>query len=106
MSDEDLEKIVKEVDLRGNGVINYHDFISATFNPDQYATKERLESLFQKFDTHGTHGLTDMTLREAFTKVGHHLTHQEIEEIMNEHDVDHHHQITFNEFKNMVLDHM
>ena len=47
-----------------------------------------------------------MTLREAFTKVGHHLTREEIEAIMNEHDVDHHHQITFNEFKNMVLDHM
>ena len=47
-----------------------------------------------------------MTLREAFTKVGHHLTHQEIDEIMNEHDIDHSHQITFQEFKSMVLDHM
>ena len=34
LSETDLENIIKEVDLRGNGVINYHDFIAATFPVD------------------------------------------------------------------------
>lgn len=46
LSEQELERIVKEVDLQGNGVINYHDFIAATFNVDKYANQQRLESLF------------------------------------------------------------
>ena len=34
------------------------------------------------------------------------MTEAEIDEIMNEHDVDHHHEITFEEFKDMILNHM
>lgn len=77
--------------MKGNGVINYHDFIAATFPVEKFLTQERLASLFQKFDVDGTHELTGTTLRDAFTKLGHQMTAQEIEDIMNEHDVDHHH---------------
>ena len=34
------------------------------------------------------------------------MTPEEIDEIMNEHDVDHNHEITFDEFKDMILNHM
>ena len=34
------------------------------------------------------------------------MTTAEIDEIMNEHDVDHHHEITYEEFKDMILNHM
>ena len=34
------------------------------------------------------------------------MTPEEIGEIMNEHDVDHNHEITFEEFKDMILNHM
>ena len=34
------------------------------------------------------------------------MTAEEIYDIMNEHDVDHHHEITFEEFKDMILNHM
>ena len=106
MSEEQLEQVVKEVDLRGNGVINYHDFIAATFPVEQYASKERLEALFAKFDVAGTHQLTGTTLRDAFTKLGHNMTSAEIEEVMNEHDIDHQHQISYKEFQDMILDHI
>ena len=46
MSDEELEKVIQEVDLKGNGVINYHDFIAATFPVEKFLTQERLASLF------------------------------------------------------------
>jgi len=46
MSEAELEKIVKELDIYGSGVINYHQFIAATFPVEKYATHERIQSLF------------------------------------------------------------
>ena len=45
-------------------------------------------------------------MRDAFTKLGHNMTTAEIDEIMHEHDVDHNHEITYEEFKDMILNHM
>lgn len=106
MTQQEVDRIVDEVDIAGTGVINYHEFIAATFPVDKYATQERLASLFQKFDTEDGQRINTRSLRDAFTKLGHHLTSQEIEEIMNEHDVNHEHEMTFTEFKEMILDHM
>ena len=47
MDEAELERIVKEVDILGTGVIKYHEFIAATFPVEKYATQERLRSLFQ-----------------------------------------------------------
>ena len=73
----------------GNGVINYHEFIAAVFPVEKYATKDRLESLFTKFERKDV--ISGKTLKDAFSKLGHNMTAEEIEEIMNEHDIDHDH---------------
>ena len=65
-----------------------------------------MASLFHKFDSDGTNELTSYNLKSAFTKLGHQMTEQEVEEIMNEHDIDHCHTLTFDEFRAMILDHM
>lgn len=106
MSEEELEHILTEVDVNGTGVINYHEFIAATFPVERYATQERLHSLFSKFDVSGSNTISTTSLKDAFTKLGHQLTSAEVEEIMNEHDVNHDHEITFQEFQAMILDHM
>ena len=46
LSEEQLQALIKEIDITGSGVINYHEFIAATFPVEKYATRERLESLF------------------------------------------------------------
>ena len=38
MPEEELERIIQEVDVAGNGIINYHEFIAATFPIEKYAT--------------------------------------------------------------------
>lgn len=45
-------------------------------------------------------------MRDAFTKLGHELTADEVNEIMNEHGVNHELEMTFEDFKAMILDHM
>ena len=42
MSNEEVEAIIKEVDIQGTGIIHYHEFIAAIFPVEKYATKERL----------------------------------------------------------------
>ena len=108
MSDKDLERVIQEVDIQGTGIIHYHEFIAATFPVEKYATKERLHSLFAHFsgDKGDEEKLDSMTLREAFTKLGHNMSTQEIHEIMDEHDVDHNHELTFEEFEKMILENM
>jgi len=95
MSDEDLERILRDVDIAGTGIIHYHEFIAATFPVEKYATKERLHSLFQKFDGESDHMISGTSLRDAFTKLGHNMTSVEIEEILDEHNVNHEHEMTF-----------
>ncbi len=53
-----------------------------------------------------TSQITGTTLKDAFTKLGHKLTEDEVHDIMAEHDVDHNHKITFEEFTALILDHM
>jgi len=71
LGDDELERIIAEVDINGTGVINYHEFIAATFPVDKYATEERLHSLFSRFDTTGNNKISTTSLRDAFTKLGH-----------------------------------
>lgn len=50
LSAEEVEKIVKQCDYNEDGLINYHEFIAATFPVDKYLTKERMQALFHRFD--------------------------------------------------------
>lgn len=54
--------------------------------------------MFSKFDVSGNNKISTTSLKDAFTKLGHNLTSAEVEEIMNEHDVNHEHEMTFAEF--------
>ena len=51
LRDADIDRTLEEVDLNKMGVINYHEFIAATFPVEEYATEERLRALFSKFET-------------------------------------------------------
>ena len=106
LGEDQLEHILSEVDTNGMGVINYHEFIAATFPVHKYATEERLHSLFSRFDTAGDHMITTTSLRDSFTKLGHQLTQVEVDEILNEHDIDHDHEMSFQEFRVMILDNL
>ena len=79
ISEEEIDKIVKELDYDDNGMINYHEFISSTFPIEKYLTKEKLNAVFAKFDVDATGEITVNNLRDAFTKLGHEVTEEEID---------------------------
>ena len=47
ISEEELKKIVKEVDTNGDGKINYKEFLAATTPLSKILTKEKLGNIFK-----------------------------------------------------------
>lgn len=47
---EEVESILTSVNLKGNGKINYSEFIAATLSIEEILTKEKLYALFKEFD--------------------------------------------------------
>ena len=102
LTDAQIDEIVKQCDYDENGLINYHEFIAATFPVEKVLTKEKLQSLFHRFDLDESKAVSTMELKQAFTKLGIDLQSNEIDEILKEHDVDGDQQITFEEFEKML----
>ena len=67
--DEEIEKIVAEIDIKGNHEINYSEFIAATLNAKVYLNESRLLMLFKEFDTDDSGYITVENLKEAFEKI-------------------------------------
>ena len=91
-----------QCDYNEDGLINYHEFIAATFPIEKHLTKERMESLFHRFDIDDQEKISRTNFRDSFTKLGINLSQQEIDEILQEHDVDGDQIITFQEFEQML----
>ena len=102
-TEQEIENVIKEADLDGNGILNYHEFIAAVCPLEKFLTPERLNNLFAKFDIEDDKKITKTNLHDAFTKLSHNLTEEEIDTIMAEHDLDKNHEIGLEEFKEIVL---
>ena len=53
-TDEQIEKIIKEIDDHGNGKINYSEFLAATISTKRFMTEEKLWMIFKHFDVDDT----------------------------------------------------
>ena len=71
--------MVKEMDVNGNGKINYSEFIAATINVKKYMTDERLLEVFKHFDVDDTNYISKENIQEAMRKLGRELKDEEID---------------------------
>lgn len=62
-----IKSIMENVDYKGNGTINYTDFLSATVSVESVLTNEKLLALFKHFDTDNSDYITPDNIREAFS---------------------------------------
>lgn len=56
--DYDAETIFKNIDVDGNGKINYSEFITASLQFEGAVIDEHLQKTFKAFDTDGNNFLT------------------------------------------------
>jgi len=76
----------------------------ATMDVKRFLDEEKLNALFNQFDTDGSGKITKDNIISAMNKVGHDLTQEELDTIMEQHDLAKDGVISKQEFKALLLD--
>ena len=103
-TEEELKQIIREVDLDGNGTIDFKEFLCLMVKKMKDTdTDEELLEAFKVFDRDGNGFITSHELRNVMNSLGENLTPEEIEEMIKEADLDNDGQIDYNEFVKMMM---
>jgi calcium-dependent protein kinase len=74
ITDDQINKIISEVDEHKNGKINYSEFLAATVSIKKFMTEEKLWMMFKHFDVDDTDFISKENIKEAFQKLGKTIT--------------------------------
>jgi calmodulin len=100
----ELTEMINEVDLDGNGTIDFKEFLGLMVRKMKDTdTEEELLEAFKVFDRDGNGFITSHELRHVMTNLGEALTPQEVEEMIKEADLDGDGQINYEEFVKMMM---
>ena len=86
------------MDYYGNNQINYSEFLSATINLNHFLTDQKLQTIFNQFDTDDSGVITRENIFYAMQKLGHEMNRKEIDAIIQKHDKDGNGYLSFEEF--------
>lgn len=100
---KEIDRIIKEIDYKGNKQINYSEFIAATLQTKKTLNDARLKVLFKEFDVDNTGYITKENMIEAFEKFDREISTKEMDEIFEKHDTERDGKISYVEFKIMML---
>jgi calcium-dependent protein kinase len=103
IAEDELESMMKNLDLAGDGYINYSEFIAASLANDTANGQKRIEAAFEMFDKDGTGLIKAEDLREIFhAQTGDEKMDKIIEEIISKTDTTGNSMISLNEFTKMM----
>ena len=99
-NDEELEDMIRAVDLNGDGEIDFEEFISLM---RLRMEEEDLRDAFGMFDADRSGFIDRDEVRALMKKLAQTLTEEEIDAIMEEVDTDGDGEISFQEFRAMMF---
>ena len=103
-SEEELKEMIKEIDLDGNGVIDFNEFLYLMVKKmNGNDTEEELLEAFKVFDRDGEGYVTSHELRSVMTSLCEGTTQEEVEEMIKEADIDGDGQVDYQEFVKMMI---
>jgi len=105
-NDEELEDMIRAVDLNGDGEIDFEEFISLMrlrMDERQRDPEEDLRDAFNMFDADRSGYIDRDEVRALMKKLAQTLTEDEIDAIMEEVDTDGDGEISFQEFRAMMF---
>lgn len=93
--------MIKHVDLDGNGVIDYTEFVMATMNEKNMISNEKLQQAFRMFDKDNSGTISPDEIREVLG-FDSNISKDSIDQIIKEVDENGDGEIQFEEFVHMM----
>merc|ERR1711971_451023 len=88
-TDEELQEMIEEVDLNGNGTIEFSEFLSKMAGKMAFSPSEKeIYDAFRVFDKDGNGFISPAELRYVMTKMGQVITNEEVDQMIQEADLD------------------
>lgn len=101
--ESDLQDMINEVDVDGNGTIDFTEFLDMmTKHMKETDNEQELREAFKVFDTDGSGKISSGELKKVMHNLGEKLTDEEIAEMIREADADGDGEVDYNEFVKMM----
>ncbi|KAK3599650.1 hypothetical protein CHS0354_029111 [Potamilus streckersoni] len=98
-SDKELEEMIKEVDVDGNGTIDFDEFLHMMGRKMKVTdTEDEIKEAFKVFDKDNNGLISPSELKSVMVNLGERLTDEEVDEMIKEADVDGDGYINYEEF--------
>ncbi len=103
-SDEEIKEIIAEIDLEGNGEINFEKFVSIINRRDKDVdNEEEVLNAFKLFDKEGNGLININDLKHIMLTCGNNFSETEINDLLKEADIDMDGYINYEEFIRSLL---
>lgn len=100
-TEKELESMFSSVDIDGDGVIHYTEFLAATLEIHGHIEEDRLAEAFDRIDSDDTGYISKKNLE---TLLGTDYSQERVNELFNSADLDSNGQISFEEFMKVFRD--
>ena len=103
VDENEIDNMINSIDLDGNGVIDYHEFLSCAMSKEKILRNENLELCFKAFDLDNSGSISLDEISAIFKKGGKDDENVEaFKKIMKEADENGDGEISLSEFKNLM----
>ncbi|KAI3937324.1 hypothetical protein MKW98_001895 [Papaver atlanticum] len=103
-TEEELQEMMSEVDVNGNGTIEFVEFLNIMARKMKEADAEdELKEAFKVFDKDQNGYISANELRHVMINLGEKLTDEELEQMIKEADLDGDGQVNYDEFARMMM---
>ena len=101
---DEVEKIMKVIDVDKNGFIEYEEFLRATLNKDKLLSKENIKYAFDMFDKDGSGFISKEEIKAVLGKGKNNKKKDNVwKDIINQIDLNQDGQISFEEFTEAMI---
>ncbi|KAL3874526.1 hypothetical protein ACJMK2_037531 [Sinanodonta woodiana] len=102
-TESEIQEMIKEVDVDGNGNIDFHEFLDMMGRKLKAVDSEKdIKEAFNVFDKDGNGFITPAELKLGMLELGERLTREEIDEMILEADADRDGQISYEDFLQLM----